>query len=434
MGFQTQVRKGLSSMWQVYRKELLELVRDRKTLMFVVALPVLLFPILFLVVAFLMSNVTQDAQKQIHNYTVIGADNAPEFTQALFYHQHFKYVSVNEFPSLKSMVVKPDNNVIHGELDPELKRLTAEVIASKKVDIVIVIPDKIVTESFIQQQRWFAVFNDASALNFMYSRLNELSDKYAHSLRTELLNTYSVPHEEHEVIQQPIVWQQVDVADARENIGEKLGGLIPYLLIPLCLVGATYPAIDLGAGEKERNTLETLLLTPMPRYSVVLGKFLTIVTTAIASALITVSSFLFWSVSFVSLAELPFLDDITQSISFIDLLLILALLLPLAAVFASILLVISIYARSFKEAQNYMGPLSFLVMLPVISATLPNMKLTWTTAAIPITNIALAIKEILKGTVDYGFVGAIFISTAIFAGLALWFCTYWFNREDVLFR
>lgn len=423
-------------MWQVYRKELLELLRDRKTLLFVVTLPVLLFPVLFLIVALLMSNVTQDAQQQVHKYTIIGADNAPEFAKSLFYHQHFTRVALKDLPNLDEI----SSDLLNGgrNLSEAVRNEVAKTISTGRIDLIVVIPPTKNSEpastTDTNQKRWYAIFNDASALNFMYSRLIELSDKHANTLRKALLVDYNIPSKQFDVIKDPIAWEKIDISDQRENLGEKLGGLIPYLLIPLCLVGATYPAIDLGAGEKERNTLETLLLTPMPRYSVVLGKFLTIVTTALASALITISSFLFWSLSFVSFVDIPALDSVTSSIAATDLLLILVLLIPLSAVFASILLMISIYARSFKEAQNYMGPLSFLVMLPVITATLPNMKLTWTTAAIPVTNIALAIKEILKGTVDYGLVGAIFASTALFAGLALWLCSRWFNREDVLFR
>lgn len=419
-------------MWKVYQKEILELLRDRKTLMFVVALPVLLFPILFLIVAFLMSNVTQEAQQRVHKYTIIGAEYASDFSKSLFYHQYFKLVPVEKLPAIKALSAQV---LVSPSLSNDIKKKISTVIASGEVDMVIVIPHTEKDQNnLLQQKQWYAIFNDASALNFMYSRLNELTEKYASTIRSELLPSYQLKANEFEFLRAPVIWKKIDVSDARENLGEKLGGLIPYLLIPLCLVGATYPAIDLGAGEKERNTLETLLLTPMPRYYLVVGKFLTIVSTAIASALITIASFLFWSLSFVSVMGVSIFEEIIGSIAITDFLLILVLLIPLSAVFACILLMISIYARSFKEAQNYMGPLSFLVMLPVITATLPNIKLTWVTAAIPVTNIALAIKEILKGTVDYNFVFTIFVSTMIFAGISLWVCTYWFSREDVLFR
>ena len=82
--------------------------------------------------------------------------------------------------------------------------------------------------------------------------------------------------------------ETVNTADEQENIGELIGGFIPYILIPLILTGAMYPAIDIGAGEKERGTLETLLLTPISRFSLVLGKFFTILVTGLITAAITV--------------------------------------------------------------------------------------------------------------------------------------------------
>lgn len=85
------------------------------------------------------------------------------------------------------------------------------------------------------------------------------------------------------------------------------------------------------------------------------------------------------------------------------------MLIPLAAVFSSVVLAISIYARTFKEAQNYMGPLTMLAFMPLLVAMMPNMELTYKTAMIPITNVALAIKDLLKGTVDYSLVGMIFL-------------------------
>ncbi|WP_350541890.1 hypothetical protein, partial [Psychrobacter sp. CAL495-MNA-CIBAN-0180] len=84
-------------------------------------------------------------------------------------------------------------------------------------------------------------------------------------LQTQKLISFGIEESVQKSILNPIEVIKVDTADKRENLGEKIGGFLPYLLIPLVLMGATYPAIDLGAGEKERGTLETLLLTPITR-------------------------------------------------------------------------------------------------------------------------------------------------------------------------
>lgn len=141
-----------------------------------------------------------------------------------------------------------------------------------------------------------------------------------------------------------------------------------------------------------------------------------------------------WVAVALAFADLEFIKTAFSTLAVTDLLMIFVLLLPLAAIFSSLALAISIYARTFKEAQNYMAPLSMGVFFPIIISIMPNMELTAKTAFIPVTNVALAIKDIIKGTVDYTFVGLIFLATALIAGALLAFCVKWFNREDVLFR
>ncbi len=190
----------------------------------------------------------------------------------------------------------------------------------------------------------------------------------------------------------------------------------------------------LGAGEKERGTLETLLLTPITRTQLVLGKFVTLLASSIATTTITVLSMGVWISVAIAFVDLAVVKNAFSSLTVLDLGLIFVLLLPIAAIFSSLALAISIYARTFKEAQNYMAPLSMGVIFPIMVALMPNVELTSKTAFIPVTNVALAIKEIIKGTVDYTLVGLIFLATVIVAGALLAFCVKWFNKEDVLFR
>lgn len=400
-------------MWQVYRKELLELLRDKKTLFFVIALPLIIFPVLFGIMGLVMANAQMKEEQKIHRYVVVGHEQAPKFAQELFYHKSFKKV----------------------EFDQTSPEALTQAIRDDKFDVAIIIPDDYQQQlAANQQSQWQIVFNDSSVTSRIYGRIKTLVDKHSVIKQTEKLSALGIPEEQHKALIKPIAITKVDTADKRENIGEKIGGLIPYLLIPICLVGAVYPAIDLGAGEKERGTLETLLLTPIPRTLLVLGKFFTILTTALLSALLTVGSMGFWAMIVSSMVDMKPVRDAFGSIGLIDLSLILLLLVPLACIFASLLLAISIYARSFKEAQNYMGPINMIIFMPIIGALVPGVTLGWNTVFIPIMNVALAIKEIIKGTVDYVMVGAIFGSMTLIAVVMLVFSIRWFSREEVLFR
>ncbi|MGB0988671.1 MAG: ABC transporter permease, partial [Pseudoalteromonas spongiae] len=388
-------------MFEVFLKELKELLRDRKTLIFVVALPVAIFPVIFALMGFLMSKAALEAEQKVHNYAIINAEYAPEFKDKLFFHKNFKLVE-GDFKTVE-----------------ELK----QAVKDEVIDVGIVIPsdarDALENGS---SNEWQIVFNDASSLSFIFTRIKEMAEEFSQTLQSEQFNKLGIAKEHQESLLNPVVLEKVDTADLRENLGEKLGALIPYLLIPLVLAGASYPAIDLGAGEKERGTLETLLLTPIPRTELVLGKFFTVLFTSLATALITVASMGVWMKLASSFFDVEKITDAFSMLGFMDFALILLLLIPLACVFSSLVLAISIYARSFKEAQNYMGPLSMLAFLPLIVAMMPNMELSMSTAMVPITNVALAIKEIIKGTVDYSYVGMIFIATAVLAGVLMAAC------------
>lgn len=400
-------------MWQVYLKELTELLRDRKTLFFIIALPLIIFPIIFGVMGAVVANVTMGEQQKVLNYALVNEQQAPAFAEGMFYHRDFKKI----------------------DLDLASEEKIKQAIFSGSVDLVIQISDSHIEDIAAQSQdKWQLYFNNASQISFVKSKVHKVFDDYVESLREQRLQNLGITAEAFDILKTPIKLETVNTADERESLGEKLGGILPYLLIVLCMTGAMYPAIDIGAGEKERGTLETLLLTPVSRVSIVLGKFFVIMTTGIVTALITVLSLALWSYLIGELANVEVVKRILSSVGVGDLLLILLMLIPVSSIFAALLLAISIYARSFKEAQNYMGPMSLLGFMPVMVAMLPGIKLNWTWSLVPISNVALAIKEILKGTIDYVMLFSILGSTVFFAVISISFCVYWFNKESVLFR
>ena len=400
-------------MWQVYIKELIELLRDKKTLFFIIALPMVVFPVVFGVMGVLGSKAAITEHEKVIRYTILNPEAAPEFNRALFYHADFKEVLL-EFE---------DEQQIH------------KAINDGEVDLVIDIDDKFQANlSNSVPSKWKAYLNGANILGSTKLKLIEVVNGLKEELQKKIFIDMGFDEKQFEAFQTPIELEHIDTADDRESFGEKLGGFIPYLLIPLCLTGAMYPAIDLGAGEKERGTIETLLLTPISRFSLVLGKFFCITTTAVMTALITIFSMVFWSYIVGQLMDVTEVKQILGAVGWVDYGLIILLLLPLSAIFSATLLAISIYASSYKEAQNYMGPLSVLIIFPVIVGMTPGIILDSTWAMVPVSNVALAIKELLKGTIDYSYLYMIFASTGIFALISIVFCVHWFNKESVLFR
>ena len=115
-------------------------------------------------------------------------------------------------------------------------------------------------------------------------------------------------------------------------------------------------------------------------------------------------------------------------------LLFLAMLIPLCAFFGALLLSVSIFARTYKEAQSIIAPLNFMVLIPLLVGIFPGVRLNWTTALIPLLNISLATKELIAGTIDPLHLVLVFAVLFILAVAGLFFCSRWFRREEVIFR
>jgi len=400
-------------MWQVYLKELLELSRDRKTLMFVILLPLAIFPVIFLVMGLVAATVSKDLEKQEHQYVIVNADRAPAFAEKLFYHKNFK--------KLESDLTDPT-------------QLIAAIRADKFALAVIIPADYDEKSTLWQQSQWQLIYNSSSQVDIIGRKIRELVDEYSESIQQARLASVGVAGDAVKAVLKPVEIKKVSTAEQREDIGEKLGGLIAYLLVPLCLMGCVTPALDIGAGEKERGTLETLLICPVERSALVLGKFLTVITAGILTALIMIVSFGGWGYVAGSMMGVDLVAKLMSSLGVLDLVLILLMLLPLTMIFGSIVLAMSIYAHSFKEAQGYTGPLFTVIFIPLVIALLPGVELTLKTALIPLTNVSLVIKELVKGTIDYSLLGVVLGSSALLAGVLMFYCTRWFQRESVLFR
>jgi sodium transport system permease protein len=220
--------------------------------------------------------------------------------------------------------------------------------------------------------------------------------------------------------------------------GNLLGGIVPYIIVMLCLVGATYPAMDLTAGEKERGTMETLLCSPAARSDIVLGKFLMVLTGSLSAVFFSLVSLgVTMTVIGAAVSQIGGRSGISAGLPTIDplgLLGVLVMILPVAVLFSALAFALSLFAKSQKEAQSYLTPLILAVIMPCAIAVLPGIDLTFGLCLVPIANISLICKEMLSGVWHWSYIALIFGSTALYAGAALAAAVRMFNRENVLFR
>jgi sodium transport system permease protein len=191
--------------------------------------------------------------------------------------------------------------------------------------------------------------------------------------------------------------------------------------------------MDLTAGEKERGTMETILASPVRRVELVIGKFLLVLLASGTTAVLSVASF---ALTFLLGAQL--FGEITArfalTVSGKATAAVFLLVLPLAVFFSAALLAIAVFARNYREAQTYLGPLMFVVILPAMASFIPGIELNTRLALIPVLNVSLMAKEVLGGNYDWPLIGIIFGSTCAYAAAALYFAVRQFHREDVLFR
>ncbi len=399
------------SILTIYLKDMKEILRDRKTLIFMLLLPTLVVPVLMNVMIGFISRAEKKARTETLSFAIFGAEFLPELADAFTEEEGFEKVNIPAPEAIESAI--SENQIKFGLVIPQEVREQFE--SGEQVAVQL-------------------YYNNASVASRVKDRAGKVIQEVSKRWRSNRLAALGLDTaEKRENLLSPITIEEHGTANMREVLGERLGGMLPYLFIIFCFMGAMYPAIDIGAGEKERGTLETLLLAPIRRNRVVLGKFLVIFTTGLTAALLSLTRIgLMLAVKGQEVTG-P-LGEVIESISVVDLVLIGAMLIPTAAIFASLLLSVSVYAKSFKEASSYCGPLNFLVIIPAFVGLLPWVELDWIRAMVPITNISLAIKELVKGTMNYHMLVAILGSSFIIAGALLFFCTKWFEREAVLFR
>lgn len=392
----------------IFRKELKETLRDRRSLMLMVVIPLVVFPILMNVAA------TMAVRQKTRSMTRELKIGWVERGQGKALHQALAAMDHTRILPLEQEDVADIEKRIRGE----------------ELDFAIALaPDFDAREAGEETARMTLYLRENQDVSKARERLDGVLEEYRKSRVNERLERYDISPK----LLETLDVSEHDFASLKEKIGEAVGGMIPYLFVLFCFLGAMYPAIDLGAGEKERGTMETLLVSPARRLDIVLGKFLVVMVAALLSPLISMGGLVF---SLKGNPDIPqaLLTGLMKMVDLKTMLLVLSLMVPLAIFFAAVLLTISITAQSFKEAQSLMTPLNILVILPVFLGLMPGIKFTAGTAMIPVLNISLATKELVSGHFPVIPLVLTYGTLILLAGLGLAFCVRWFQREDVLFR
>jgi sodium transport system permease protein len=394
----------------VYRKELTEALRDRRTLITMVVVPLLIFPLFSVGFGAAIAALIGKAKEETPRVMVIGGEDSPTVLAGL-----------KRVPKIQIVPLEPN---------------WQEQVVNKQVPVVVEVP-KDFERNLAEQKEQTVLIHDYEG-DLKSETAKEKIEKYFTEYRDSIVKDRLAARNLPVTVLKPFEVKPHNVAPPEKSGGALFfGGFIAYIVVFLCLNGGMHPAMDLTAGEKERGTMETILSSPISRAHLVIGKFLLVLTTALVTAALSVISM---AISFAianSLHSKPIQAgeaDVSLHIGFGAALSVFIMAVPLAVLFSSVLITISTFAKTYKEAQSYIMPIMFIVIIPAIAAMLPGVELTLKLALVPVLNVSLLCKELVIGTYHWNFIAIIFLSTCVYAAAALFIAVKMFQRESVLFR
>ena len=391
----------------VYRKELKDMMRDRRTIFGMFLFPIVIFPLMTTGFNTFEQRMRKRVEKEKSTVMLLGAEHAPALAGKLTASENLEILPAT--PSYAQLI---GDKKLHAAVEFPAGFAAALNARAKEAPLVKIYH-----------------YNTESRSEAAADKIEAIIREYRESVVTERLTAQGLP----EPFVRPIEAKEENVAAPEKVSGSRLAIILPYFIIFLCLMGAIHPAMDLTAGEKERGTLETILASSVHRGEIVLGKFFLVLTVSLTTTVISIASYAI-TASFSASYMQQMTSGQSFRLSFAAIGAILLVAFPLAVLFSSGLIAISLFAKNYKEAQSYIGPLMFLVIVPAMAAMLPGVELNTVLALIPIANVSLIMKELLTGGMPVGFLIATFASTAFYAGIALHIAYTLFQREDVLFR
>ncbi len=386
----------------IFRKEFRETFRERRTIMAVVIGPLLLTPALFALMGVLFNGQATKAQARTYAVGVVGPPSVPD--------------ALRSAPHLR--------------LAPATRDEAERRIRTHRLDAALVLPPDLEARLAAGDTAPVQILDDAGDTNSQAAaaRLRALFGAAGQAVVARRLAARGLPPG----FAAPFRVVETPIPSGGSAGMLALASLLPYLLIISAFSGTIYAAFDQVAGEKERGTLETLLVSPASRRDIVLGKFGVIAAVCLLSSVLTI---LGMGISFGSgLHAFAWLASGGVRLGGAAVGVIGLALLPLSALFAGLLLAVSTYARNQKEAQTILGPLFTLITVPAVMSMTLTSDIAPSLALVPVLNAALIIKQALVGSFDPRFIALAFLASLAYAAASLVLATRLFGNEAVLIK
>ncbi len=388
----------------LFKREIRDILRDRKTMIMMVLLPLVLYPLLIVGVALLSSAIIQSQEEK----TYVAA-----------------FEDCSGLESEIEKICKENTEEIGYKLEIVESDSCREELEAEEIDAYVSMSE----EDEVCIHYLSAKDRSSTAANALKAALAV----YKSSLTKQQIEEKGLNAEE---ILNPITVSEQDLSSAEESIGSMIGMMMPFFIITMILLGAIYPAIDVTAGEKERGTLETLLTLPVTNFEMIMSKFLAVSCIACVSAILNVIS-MGAAMAFLVTSSLASSADINISIDFsvfIPGILFTILVMMVFALFVTaVCMCTCVFAKNFKEANNYATPVMLVFMFAGYAPMLPDVELTAQTAAIPVVNVALLVAGLFEFNYNYALFGVVLVSNVAYSLLAIMVLGRIYNSEAVLF-
>lgn len=396
--------------WQhlvlIFKKEIISTLRDRRTLLGMIILPIFLIPAVTLLGPSMIEKQTREIKEKPPKVALI----APEESSLSRYLRQTPKLEIVSSSSV-------DQDLEDGKIQAIIRiepGFDASIAQHKPAPVIIN----------------FDASDQKSSLTS--SRVAEIINEFSQGIVAERLAALKVDT----TILSPIALETKNVVPEEKVGGSFLGLVFPLMLAVWAAMGGMYAAIDAGAGEKERGTMEPLLAAPISRLSLVMGKYFAVVLMSIVGAAVALVGMYVAFLIKPGAALGPGAEEVMKfSIPWPNALVMMLIALTIAGFFSALELAVSILARSYREANTYLSPLSFAVVIPAIFTQFLNPRdMPEFTCAIPLFNAIMVFKELLMNEINWGHIGATLAWSCFWIVLALRFAVYMFNRESVLFR
>ncbi|MFV1965247.1 MAG: ABC transporter permease subunit/CPBP intramembrane protease [Pirellulaceae bacterium] len=418
------LRRGTSGrLVRLCLKELREILRDRRTIATLLLMPLLVYPLMVILLQKLQMQTMGPEERK--NYIVgLSSEEQAFICRAIIDdgHQRLKALEAPaESPADRAKVdrdapVEPEDAegdlLIEWRWGPDVETQVAE----QRVDVALhfEIGEFPTIELVYREDSSIS----RSAAQYVEDRIRAVQGQYLKSLLRQLhVDITRVPPE---TLRRPI-------ASAGPPVS--ISAIIPLILILMTITGAVYPAIDLTAGERERGTLETLMAAPVPRLGLLFAKYVAVVTVALLTAGVNLLAMgtilLFTGLGEVVLGE----DGLTATLVFQ----IAALLVLFVAFFSAVLLALTSFARSFKEAQAYLIPLTLLALAPGVVSLMPQVQNNLFLSLLPMANLVLLARDLFEGHADPTLATAAVLSSGIYSLAAIALAARIFGTDAVLY-